>query len=517
MKMKLSRLVENLLPGAKTPKVHGPGGDPFVTSIHYRAQEVAEGGLFVAIKGLSADGHDYIEEAVGRGAAAVVAQKPRAISGNTKLVLAENSRRALARIAARFYGHPSRNLFVIGITGTNGKTTTSFLVEKMLQTAGHSVGVIGTIDYRFGGRSHANPVTTPESLDLQRILAEMHSAGTTHVVMEVSSHALDLERVHACRIDVGVFTNLSQDHLDYHGDIEAYWQCKRLLFDRYLTKAHSGAAYQAVINCEDQRGKILFESQRTRLAALATGLGPPADIFARVQRQDNLGIAGTIETPVGSFPFASSLTGRHNLENILNAAGVGVAVKLPLETIARGIAALDRVPGRLESVPNEKNRFVYVDYAHTPDALENVLKALRPLTRGRLICVFGCGGDRDEKKRPMMGAIAAKLCDVAVITSDNPRSEDPAGIIDQILPGARKHMRVIPDIKQMQNGNAGRGFTVVVDRRKAIGRAIGFSKPQDTVLIAGKGHETYQIVGEKTIAFDDREEARKALSKLNGD
>jgi UDP-N-acetylmuramyl-tripeptide synthetase len=505
--VRLSRLIAALEPIS----VNGlAGGDPEIASLHYRSQEVAPGGLFVAIAGLSTDGHDYVADAVARGAAAVVTEKP--VPGAAALVRVADSRRALAELSVRFYGNPSSEMVVIAVTGTNGKTTTSYLIESILAQAGHRPGVIGTINYRYGGESFANPVTTPESLDLQRILADMRGAGVTHVVLEASSHAIELKRIHGCLIDVAVFTNLSQDHLDFHGDMEAYWAAKKRLFTHHLVTGEKAGRAKAVVNTDSAHGAELAAA--LRLPVLTAGTGPGCALRGEGLACTLKGVRGTIAAGDELFDFDSPLTGRHNAENILCAAGAAWALGVPPAAIRAGIEALAHVPGRLERVADPGGRFVYVDYAHTPDALENVLAALRALTAERIVCVFGCGGDRDRGKRPQMGAIAARLSDLAVVTSDNPRSEPPQAIIDQILPGVLEAGAHKCPAAGEGVPTDRRSFVVEPDRRRAIGIAIHSARPGDTVLIAGKGHETYQIVGRTVLAFDDREEARRAIEKL---
>jgi UDP-N-acetylmuramyl-tripeptide synthetase len=486
--------------------------DPDIASLHARAQNVQPGGLFVAIQGYAADGHDYIGQALEKGAVAVVVQKPVNLSSGIPLIEVEDTRRALAALAACFYGHPSEKLVVVGITGTNGKTTTSYLVERILLQAEYAPGVIGTVNYRYAGETYDNPVTTPESLDLQRILDRMLAAGVTHVVLEVSSHALDLHRVDGCWMDVGVFTNLSQDHLDYHKDMERYWRCKKTLFTDILRSGPKHKRAAAVINRNDPKGEEL--ARIAGLKKITVGDAPDNTVRSDISKQDLSGIAGRIDTPAGSFDFRSALVGRYNCENILCAAGVAVALDIPTAAIKAGIENAAVIPGRLEPIPNQGQRFVYVDYAHTPDALRNVLAALTAIAGRRVLCVFGCGGDRDRGKRPQMGKIAAQMCDLAVVTSDNPRSEAPLVIIDQILVGTRQVCRREYSAVELGNGTPEKGYAVEPDRRKAIRLAIAASRPGDTVLIAGKGHETYQILGGKTIAFDDRTVAAQALADV---
>jgi UDP-N-acetylmuramyl-tripeptide synthetase len=507
--MRLASLIKALQPAA----VSGLQGEgPEVTSLHYRSQDVLAGGLFVAIRGLAADGHDFIEDALRRGAAAVVAERP--IACEAPAVTVNDTRRALAELAAGFYAYPSGQMTVIAVTGTNGKTTTTYLVESILAQARLSVGVIGTINHRYAGRSFDSPVTTPESLDLQRILADMRAAGVTHVVLEASSHAIDLRRIHACWLDVAVFTNLSQDHLDYHGDMQAYWNAKRRLFTEFLAAGPKADRAVAVVNTDSAHGRQLAEELHCPVVTAGTGAG--CRVRVGQLACDLKGIRGEIRLESGGFVFHSPLVGRHNAENILCAAGVGMALSIPPAAIQAGIESVACVPGRLERVDAGGGRFVYVDYSHTPDALENALAALRELTNGRIVCVFGCGGDRDRTKRPKMGAIAAQLSDLVVVTSDNPRSEDPVAIIAEILPGVRQAGAVEVGASARSAADACREFIAEPDRRRAIELGIRAARTGDAVLIAGKGHETYQVIGGNVIHFDDREEATRVLEILEG-
>ncbi len=520
------------LPGASPARkisfeVKSRGDEGFlnhdITSIHYRAQDVKPGGLFVAITGQTADGHNFIDRAVENGALAVVVQKPPGRQhlslrkperpANSPIVVqTADTRKALADLAACFYQYPSEDMHLTAITGTNGKTTVAYLIESILTKAGFKAGVNGTINYRFAGKTYPNPMTTPESLDLQKILFEMRQAGVTHVVMEASSHAMDLNRIRGCRLDIAVFTNLSQDHLDFHGDMQSYWASKRRLFTDYLEAGSGETDVVAVINCDDPRGAELADNLSVKL--IKTGSSPVSDIQAETSRYELVGTKGRLSTPQGSFDFKTPLVGVHNIENIRNACGIAVALDIKAKNIKDGIEALKAVPGRLERIVTSSGRFVYVDYAHTPDALENAILALTEIAPARLICVFGCGGDRDREKRPMMGEIAARLCDLAVVTSDNPRSEDPTAIIEQILPGVEQSRGRGYSSEELKSGFEEKGFTIEADRQRAIELAVIASRPNDAVLIAGKGHETYQILGDKTIDFDDREEARKALAKI---
>ncbi len=505
---KLIKTVHRLLPDGAAPDAGTAVADLEVCSLHYRAQEVQPGGLFVAVRGFAADGHDYIEQALSRGAVAVVCERP--IATQAAMIVVTDSRKALADLSAEFFGHPSRDMTIIGVTGTNGKTTTSYIIESILKKQGYATGVIGTINYRYAGKQFDNPVTTPESLDLQHILADMRTAGTTHVVMEISSHALELHRVRGCSVDVAVFTNLSQDHLDFHQDMDRYWASKQLLFTQVLPETKSNATYRAVINVDDPRGKTM--SDQLQLPHVTTGQKQKAAIHAKEARFDLHGVSASIETPKGSLMLHSPLTGRHNLENILNAVGVAMALDLELAVVQAGVESLENVPGRLERVTdNHRERFVYVDYAHTPDALENALRALRELTDSRIICVFGCGGDRDQTKRPLMGAIAGRLSDLAVVTSDNPRTESPEQIVEQIVQGVRQACNRRYTAMALKEGYGDKGYVVEIDRRRAIRLSIRTAWPGDTILIAGKGHEPYQIVGKEKFPFDDRIVAREAL------
>jgi UDP-N-acetylmuramoyl-L-alanyl-D-glutamate--2,6-diaminopimelate ligase/murE/murF fusion protein len=479
-----------------------------ITSVHYDSRRMKPGGLFVAIPGFAADGHDYIHEAVNRGAVAVVAQKQVVCAAVT--IAVENTRKALAGLAARFYNHPSEKLHITGVTGTNGKTTTAYLIENILIEAGCNVGVIGTVNFRYSGKVFSNPTTTPESLDLQRILAEMVHDGVTHVVMEVSSHAIDLFRIDGCHMNLGVFTNLTQDHLDFHGDLDSYWRCKKKLFTQYLTAGIKGQQAVAVVNIDDERGKELAGD--IDYACVTTGRSKQSMVRPQDVCIDLNGIQGNIVIPGERFSFRSPLIGAYNLENILSAAGAGTALHLPTDIIKTGIEKTTVIPGRLENVSNGSGRSVYVDFAHTPDALQNVLQSLKHLDPQRMICIFGCGGDRDKAKRPRMGEIAGALCDLVIVTSDNPRTESPDKIIEQILNGVRRTCPRKYPISDLSRNFIERGHVSEPDRKHAIRLGIDAANPGDIVIIAGKGHETYQIIGMRKIPFDDRREAQKALA-----
>jgi UDP-N-acetylmuramyl-tripeptide synthetase len=484
--MKLSNLINSLSKYECLRK----NIDINVTGIHYDSRKIKPDNIFVAMRGHHTDGHNYISRAIKNGACAVVAETiPENVDAN--YIQVPDSREALACLARTFYDDPASKICLIGITGTNGKTTTAYLIENILKANSYSTGVISTIEYRYHDRVFPNPLTTPESLDLQRILFEMHANGITHVVMEVSSHALALSRVLGCAYDVVVFTNLTQDHLDFHQTIDAYFQCKqRLFYPPYISQKKF---VHAVINCHNDFGLTLKSG--VQIPKISVGQSEDNDIYCQNPVITLSGISGSIITSKGTISLNSPLTGHHNLQNMLCATGVGIALNIPLVDISTGISQTHSVPGRLERLTEFTDRHVFVDYAHTPDALENVIQCIRQSSTNRLITVFGCGGDRDRGKRPLMGKVAASLSDLCIVTSDNPRSESPGAIIRDICDG-------IPDLKSCN---------VEPDRKKAIEIAISESCPGDIVLIAGKGHETYQILKDRTIDFDDRVCARLYL------
>jgi UDP-N-acetylmuramyl-tripeptide synthetase len=510
--------LHDLLKSTQVRRIYPDGNfwhEAEISSIHYRAQEVLPGGLFVAVKGLAADGHDFIDIALARGAKAIVTQKP--VDTDSIIIEVENTRRALARISSEFYHNPSGNLLLIGVTGTNGKTTTAYLIESILLKAGIRVGVIGTINYRYSGKVFNNPMTTPESADLQKIFAEMLEHGITHIVMEVSSHAIGFHRIDCCNFDLGVFTNLTQDHLDFHGDMDSYWLCKKRFFTEILNPGGGDTKSSAVLNCDNKYGRELFKELPGN--NISIGNSKNNMVYPEIIKQDLTGMEATFFFPGGNYKVKSSLAGQYNLENLLCAAGTGFALSVKEDIIASGLEEVKRVPGRIERIDNNLQRFVYVDYAHTPDALGNVLSTLKSLTKQRLICLFGCGGDRDKAKRPLMGEIAATLSDFVIITSDNPRTEDPVDIINQIISGIDKSSSRRLDKAELNEGRwklpgGIKGYLVEPDRQKAIFLSIKASLPGDTIIIAGKGHETYQIVGDKKLLFDDREVAKAALEDI---
>ncbi len=477
--------------------------DPEVSLVTGDSRAVGAGALFFALPGTAHDGHDFAAEAGRRGAVAVVAERPVPCAP-AALFLAPSSRRAMAIAAASFHGHPGDALLLAGVTGTNGKTTVAWLVEACLRAAGVPTGLLGTVLHRWPGAERPARHTTPESTEIQSLLAEMRAAGAKAAVLEVSSHALAQERVAGMRFKVAGFTNLTRDHLDYHGDMERYFAVKRRLFTEHL--APDGVA---VVNVRDPAG-----------ARLADQLGPGRRVWRYGGRgEDTLstegdvlsGLGGTsaaFVTPAGPMAIRSPLVGPHNLENLLCAAGIALALDVPTGAVERGLSGCAGAPGRLERF-GARGVSVFVDYAHTDDALGRALAALRALAPRRLACVFGCGGDRDRGKRPLMGEAAARGADLVVVTSDNPRTEEPAAIIAEILPGLERAGMHRLSATSLRRGD--KGFVVEPDRRAAIDLAVAAAQEGDAVLVAGKGHEDYQIVGAERRPFSDRDEARRAL------
>jgi UDP-N-acetylmuramoyl-L-alanyl-D-glutamate--2,6-diaminopimelate ligase len=457
---------------------------------------VHAGDCFVAVPGFRADARRFVAQAVDRGAGLIVTEGETPPTPDVTTVLVPSARVALGRLADAYYGHPSRDLTLVGITGTNGKTTTSYLVEALLQAQGYRTGVIGTIQYVLGDERRPAGQTTPEALALQSMLARMRDQGIRGVAMEVSSHALALARVDELTFDVAMFTNLTQDHLDFHGTFEAYRAAKRHLFE--LLASSPKPHRTAVVNADDPSGPAM--TRDLPLTVLTFGLGERADVRALHHDSTLAGIRLTARTPRGRLELTSPLIGEHNMMNLLGAVAAGIALGVDDGAVVRALGAVGTVPGRFEQVRAGQPFLVVVDYAHTPDALERVLATARKLTSGRLGVVFGCGGDRDRGKRPIMGEIAARLADRVWVTSDNPRSEPPTAILDDILAGVRR----------VGSGEA--RSVADADRRAAIAGALGWAQADDTVVIAGKGHETYQIIGADVLPFDDRDVARAILT-----
>ena len=469
-------------------------GDLEISELAYDSRQVKPGALFVAIRGEKTDGNKFLTGAVANGAVAVMSEqaKPGTLPAEFPWIQVADARKALAISAANYFVRPAEVLKLIGVTGTNGKTTTSYLVDSILRAAGCEVGLLGTIGYRLVRESRPAPNTTPESLDLQRHLAEIVRAGGTHAVLEASSHALALDRLWGCPFAVAIFTNLTRDHLDYHKTLEDYFAAKRRLFEG------TGAAAPAVgvINRDDEYGRQLASlASRT----LTYGLDPGSDVTTRKPALSLSGIEFTAETPAGKIEIRSKLVGRPNVYNIMAAIGTGVALALPSAVISSGVAQLSAVPGRFERIEAGQPFLVVVDYAHTDDALRNLLATAKDLNPdGRIITLFGCGGDRDRTKRPLMGEAAGRASEIVVLTSDNPRSEDPLLIINDVIVGVQRTKAKL---------------FVEPDRGKAIGVALDEARAGDVVLLAGKGHETYQVLRERTIEFDDREVARAVLRR----
>jgi len=470
-----------------------------ITGLSYDSRAVEPGQAFFCIKGLVTDGHLYAAGAVASGAAALFIEKPleEELPGEVVTVRVPDARAALALCATEFYGHPSRDVRLVGITGTNGKTTTGHLIESACRQAGLKTGLVGTVQYRVGDSVEPVTRTTPESLDLQRLLRRMVDAGVDVVAAEISSHALELHRASGCEFEVVVFTNLTQDHLDFHISLEDYFGAKRKLFEG----EDFGPGRRAVINVDDDFGRRLFES--TALRRSSFGIDSDADVRATNLKVSSSGNRFTLEYDGRSVGVATALQGRFNVYNVLSAAGACLQLGMDLEEVLPGLEGLKGVPGRFESIDCGQDFTVIVDYAHTPDGVRNLLEACAEVAEKRVILVVGCGGDRDRSKRPLMGRVGVEMSDLCIITSDNPRSEDPASIIGKILEGVRDRF---PEER----------YEVDVDRRSAIYRAVGLAGPGDLVVIAGKGHESGQIFADRVIPFDDREVAREALREVKG-
>jgi UDP-N-acetylmuramoyl-L-alanyl-D-glutamate--2,6-diaminopimelate ligase len=469
--------------------------DAGVSAVTYDSRRAIPGSVFVALRGLKADGAEFAAQAAARGAALTVAETARPGGADIPWLVVSDARLALALLSDSFYAHPSRRMPVIGVTGTNGKTTTAYLLASILDAAGLEAGLLGTVTYRLGAEEREASRTTPEAPDVQQLLDEMIRQGCKSAVMEVSSHALALKRVDGMRFAAGIFTNLTRDHLDFHEDMESYFLAKRRLFELLPDDA------PGIINLDDPRGPALIGVSRQ---AVTFAIGRAADVTPSPLEFRLGGLSFEVRTPRGTVQVESQLVGRPNVYNILAASATAVAIGLPLEAIAQGVRALPGVPGRFEVVsPPGDEVTVVVDYAHTDDALRNLLETARPLAPKRLVTVFGCGGDRDTTKRPLMGMVAARLSDVVVITSDNPRSEEPQRIIEEIKRGIPAGVQTgrVPDVQ------------AIVDRRAAIERAVQQAEPGDVVLIAGKGHEKYQQIGDRVLPFDDGEIARQALER----
>src|ERR1700722_17575999 len=486
--MQLADLIQQL--SAKS--IHG-SVDREITGVRYDSRRVTAGNLFVAVRGAAFDGHSFIEQAIDKGAIAVVGEQA-AFSQRATAIVVEDSREALAQLAATFFGYPSRKLKIIGVTGTNGKSTTTFLIKHLLERANQSTGLIGTVQYEVGERRLPAARTTPESLDLQELLRQCVEAGCRNVVIEVSSYALSQGRSNEIEFDVGAFTNLTQDHLDFHRGMKDYFQAKARLFEGLRQSAKKDR--KAVINIDDPYGQQLVGRFGRDLPIITYGMGARAEFRASDFKVEMNGTSYRLDAKDKSYLVRLPLIGRFNIYNSLAALAAACAVGLDVRNAVLALAKAPQIPRRLEAVPAKRKFQVFVDYAHTDDALLNVVKTCRDLNPNRLILVFGCGGNRDRTKRPLMGAVADQYADYAFITSDNPRKEDPEEIIRDVEAGFQQ-----------------KNYEKVVDRREAIGRAIAMAQPRDIVLIAGKGHEKYQEFSDHTIPFDDVEIASRALEE----
>ncbi|HEY6928535.1 MAG TPA: UDP-N-acetylmuramoyl-L-alanyl-D-glutamate--2,6-diaminopimelate ligase [Thermoanaerobaculia bacterium] len=470
-----------------------PLGDAPVTGVAYDSRSAGPGDLFVAIRGEKADGLQFASEAVARGAVAVISDRPVPSSwGKAAWIQVESPRRALALLAAKIAGNPAEKLVLAGVTGTNGKTTTTLLLQSLLASRYGEAGFMGTVGYSTGRRESAAPRTTPEAPVIQTLLAEMAADGVPAAAMEVSSHALALDRVLGCRFDLAIFTNLTHDHLDFHGSMEEYFQAKRTLF------AIRKPSAPGIVNADDPYGARLAREIEPPVVTFSA-LDRDADVRAQAIRCDLAETSFEVRHATGAFRVVSPLAGRFNVENLLAAAASGVALGVSADRICEALAAVRRVPGRFERVEAGQPFPILVDYAHTPDALERLLLAVRDLTDKKVVLVFGCGGDRDRVKRFPMGRIAGRLADLPILTSDNPRSEDPESILDEVergvvASGAERYLRV-------------------TDRREAIAAAIAIADRGTVVLIAGKGHETTQVIGDQELPFDDRRVAAELLER----
>ncbi len=486
--------------------------DVEIREVTHDSRKVGPGALFVAISGTNVDGHDYIPKALEAGATAILAESENTENIDIPWIQVSNSKHALGKAAAMVQGFPTTKFKLIGITGTNGKTTLTYLLESIIQAAGGAPAVVGTVSHRWSGMTQDAANTTPEASDLQSMFAKMAKDQVTHVFMEVSSHGLHRGRLEGCEFDMGVFTNLTQDHLDYHGTLEDYFAAKRILFDRFLASSLKPDP-TAIINLDDDYGRRLFNEIAT---SNGIGYGASSDCDTRpIELSVSAkGITGKIISSGRTISIDSKLTGAFNVSNILAAVAVASRLQIATDAIEIGIRNLSGVPGRLERVPSSKAT-IFVDYAHTPHAVENVLSALNGIKKARIFTIIGCGGDRDRKKRPLMGSEAAAASDVIVITSDNPRSEDPSAIISEIEPGVIE--RGFSKFDSIADNPNTKSYVVIPDRREAIRWAIERVQSDDILLVAGKGHETYQEVKGRRWPFDDRLVIKEELKRLESE
>ncbi|MDQ0270338.1 UDP-N-acetylmuramoyl-L-alanyl-D-glutamate--2,6-diaminopimelate ligase [Cytobacillus purgationiresistens] len=463
-----------------------------ITSIENDNRKVVEGSLFVCIKGYTVDGHNFAASAIEKGAVAVIAE--RDLNLPVPVIVVKSTRRAMALLADAFYGHPSQKMHLIGVTGTNGKTTTSHIIDKILADAGQQTGLIGTMYTKIGDETFEVKNTTPESLTLQRTFKQMKDAGVTTAVMEVSSHSLDEGRVHGCDYDIAVFTNLTQDHLDYHQTMDEYRRAKGLLFAQLGNAFHYERPKYAILNADDAASYDYEKS--TSAYVLTYGIDQDADFRATHIKMTSSGTNFDMSTPVGSYSLNMKLIGKFSVYNVLASITAAFASNIPMESIIRSVEDVKGVSGRFETVDAGQDFSVIVDYSHTPDSLENALKTVQQFAEKRIFSIVGCGGDRDRSKRPIMAEIACKYSTDPIFTSDNPRSEDPEAIL-----------------KDMEAGVEGHSYKVIVDRKEAIREAVHNAQAGDVILIAGKGHETYQQIGDRILDFDDRLVAKAAIEE----
>lgn len=458
-----------------------------VEKIVFDSREAKENDVFVCISGFKVDGHTFAQSAVEKGAAVVIVEREISLPKEVTILKVDNNRVALAQMGANYYHEPSKKMNLVGVTGTNGKTSTTYIVKSVLDMIGHKVGIMGTIENRIGDKVLHTERTTPESLEVQKLFNDMCEEKVTDVVMEVSSHALDLHRVDCCDFNIAIFTNLTQDHLDYHKTMENYKMAKAMLFER---------TNQAVINIDDPAGEYMIQVSKGKV--LTTAIEKEADLKAEKIKITADGVAFVLDFKGKEYPVHLNIPGKFSIYNALGAIGACLFMDIPMETIIKGLGAIVGVKGRFQTIKSPKGANAVVDYAHTPDGLENILNTAKEFVEGRIITVFGCGGDRDRTKRPIMGEIAGRLSDYCIITSDNPRSEEPNAILLDVEEGTKRTN--CPYIK-------------VVDRREAIFKAVEMSKPGDLIVVAGKGHENYQIFPDKTIHFDDAEVIAEAFKE----
>jgi UDP-N-acetylmuramoyl-L-alanyl-D-glutamate--2,6-diaminopimelate ligase len=480
-----------------------------VSTLCYAADKCEDGSMFVAVRGLAHDGHDFIGDAVNRGARYIVHENDVSIPSGVIAIKVMSSRRALGVLAKNYFGNPSARLCLVGVTGTNGKTTTTYILESILVAAVFKCGVLGTVNYRYNNKTYPAPNTTPESYEMQKILRTMADDGVTHVIVEVSSHAIDLKRVDDCDFDLGVFTNLTHEHLDYHLTMENYFQAKKRFFAEVLPQSKKAHPQKMVINSDDKWGQNILKG--VALPALTYGVEKNNAVRAVSYELSLSGIKVNIDLAGVNISISTPLVGKFNIYNILAAAAAAKALQIPEALIKSGIENLSYVPGRLERIDSSFGFTVLIDYAHKPDALKQVLQNLAEFKKKRIITVFGCGGNRDTAKRPLMGEAATFYSDLTIVTSDNPRLEDPLAIIAEIEKGIDSSKIKKADFNHLSAHGDTHYYTVIPDRRKAIETAIMEAQPEDIVLIAGKGHEDYQILGIKKISFDDRIVAATAL------